>query len=98
MRTDAFGRLLDTDVPETIQCTVCHGTAERLSSAWQGEGIAYHNYQCGTDGCPAAGTLVEHESGERQQVGPLFGERDLAVRLAMRDHPDAPAESREVRA
>jgi hypothetical protein len=98
MRPDAFGQVIDVDTPETVQCAVCRGTAEHLSSAWQGEGIAYHNYQCRTDRCPAAGTLVEHESGERQRVGPVFGSRDLAVRLALRDHPDAPAEAREVRA
>jgi hypothetical protein len=96
MRPDALGQVADADAPETTQCAVCRGTAERLSSAWQGEGTAYHNYQCRTERCPAAGTITEHESGELQRVGPIFGSRDLAVRLATRDHPDAPAESREV--
>jgi hypothetical protein len=96
MRIDAFGQVADADAPETVKCTVCRGTAERLSSAWQGEGIAYHNYQCRTERCPAAGTIIEHESGERQQVGPVFGDRDLAVRLAMRDHPEVPTETPEV--
>src|SRR5699024_9421800 len=100
MQIDALERLIDTDVPETIQCAVCHGTAERLSSAWQGEGVAYHHFQCRSEHCPAAGTIVEHEheSSENHHVGPVFGDRDLAVRLATRDHPDAPAETREVRA
>jgi hypothetical protein len=96
MRPDALGQVADADAPETTQCAVCRGTAERLSSAWQGEGIAYHNYQCRTERCPAAGTIIEHESGEHHRVGPVFGSRDLAVRLATREHPDAPAESREV--
>ena len=97
MRPDAFGQVADADAPETIRCAVCRGTAEHLSSAWQGEGIAYHNYQCRTERCPAAGTLIEHVSGERQRVGPLFGDPDLAVPLATREHPDAPTERREVR-
>lgn len=98
MRPDALGQVADADAPETTQCAVCRGTAERLSSAWQGEGIAYHNYQCRTERCPAAGTIIEHESGEHQRVGPIFGSRDLAVRLAMRGHPDAPTDDREVEA
>jgi hypothetical protein len=98
MQTDIWGRLLDVEVPEAIQCAACRGRAERLSSAWQGEGIAYHNYQCRADGCPAGGTIVEHESGDERRVGPVFGSRDLAVRLAARDHPDVPAEAPEVRA
>jgi hypothetical protein len=96
MQTDIFGRLLDIDTPEAVQCAACDGHAERLSSAWQGEGIAYHNYQCRAEGCPAGGTIVEHESGECHRVGPVFGSRDLAVRLATHDHPDVPAEAREV--
>lgn len=95
MRTDAFGRIPDPVTPKTIQCTVCRGTAERLSSAWQGEGITYHNYQCQTKRCPAAGTLVEYESGERKRVGPVFGDRDLAVRLVTRDRSATPAEKVE---
>ena len=98
MRPDALGQVADADAPETTQCAVCRGTAEHLSSAWQGEGIAYHNYQCRTESCPAAGTLIERESGECQRVGPVFGDRDLAVCLATREHPDAPAEGREVEA
>jgi hypothetical protein len=98
MRPDAFGQVADADAPETTQCAVCRGTAERLSSAWQGEGIAYHNYQCRTERCPAAGTLIEHENGDHQRVGPVFGDRDLAVRLATREHPDVPAEAEEVTA
>jgi hypothetical protein len=98
MQIDAFGRLLDVDAPETVRCTACDGHAERLSSAWQGEGIAYHNYQCRDDDCPAAGTLIEHERGHDRRVGPVFGDRDLAVRLATREHPDTPAEAREARA
>jgi hypothetical protein len=95
MRPDAFGQVADADAPETARCAVCRGTAEHLSSAWQGEGIAYHNYQCRTDRCPAAGTLIEHESTESQRVGPVFGDRDLAVRLATREHPDVSAEAQE---
>jgi hypothetical protein len=97
MQTDAFGQIPDPDAPETVRCAVCRGTAERLSSAWQGEGTAYHNYQCRTERCPAAGTIIEHDSGERQRVGPLFGDPDLAVRLATREHPNVPGERREVR-
>jgi hypothetical protein len=93
MQTDIWGRLLDIDAPETVGCTACGGHAERLSSAWQGEGIAYHNYQCRADDCPAGGTIVEHENGDERRVGPVFGSRDLAVRLAIRDHPDAPVET-----
>ena len=98
MRPDILGQVSDADAPETTQCALCLGTAEHLSSSWQGEGTAYHNYQCRTDRCPAAGTIIEHESAENQSVGPVFGDRDLAVRLATREHPDAPAESREVSA
>jgi hypothetical protein len=97
MQTDIWGRLLDIDAPETVGCTACDGHAERLSSAWQGEGIAYHNYRCRADDCPAGGTIVEHETGDERRVGPVFGSRDLAVRLAIRDHLDAPVET-EVRA
>ena len=97
MQTDAFGQVANPNAPETTQCAVCRGTAEHLSSAWQGEGIAYHNYQCRTDRCPAAGTLIEHESGERQRAGPVFGDRDLAVRLATREQPGTLAETEEVR-
>ena len=95
MRPDAFGQVADADAPETTQCAVCRGTAEYQSSAWQGEGTAYHNYRCRTDGCPAAGTLIEHESGDERRVGPLFGDRDLAVRLATCEQFDAPAEAGE---
>jgi hypothetical protein len=97
MQTDAFGQVADADAPETTQCAVCRGTAEHLSSAWQGEGTAYHNYQCRTERCPAAGTLIEHESGEHKRVGPIFGDRDLAVRLATREQPATLAETEEVR-
>ena len=97
MQTDAFGQVADPNAPETTQCAVCRGTAEHLSSAWQGEGIAYHNYQCRTDRCPAAGTLIEHESSEHKRVGPIFGDRDLAVRLATREQPGTLAETEEVR-
>ncbi|GAA0464369.1 hypothetical protein MUK72_19475 (plasmid) [Halococcus dombrowskii] len=96
MRPDALGQVADADAPETTQCAVCRGTAEHLSSAWQGEGTAYHNYQCRTERCPAAGMIIEHKSGEFRRVGPIFGSRDLAVRLATREHPDAPAECQEV--
>ena len=85
MQIDAFGRVVDADVPETVQCPVCHGTAEQLSSAWQGEGIAYHNYQCRADDCPATGTIVEHDSGEQRPVGPAFGDPDLAIHLVTRE-------------
>jgi hypothetical protein len=98
MQIDAFGRVFDSEAPETVDCTACGGTAEYLSSAWQGEGIAYHNYQCHADNCPAGGTLVEHERGHDRRVGPVFGDRDLAIRLATRDRPEVPAEAREVRA
>jgi hypothetical protein len=98
MQTDVFGHLLDIDVPETVGCTACNGHAERISSVWQGEGVAYHNYQCQAEGCPAGGTIVEHESGDKRRVGPVFGDRDLAVRLAARDDPAVPTEAREVRA
>lgn len=98
MQTDIWGRLLDIDAPETVRCTACNGHAERLSSAWQGEGVAYHNYRCHNDGCPAGGTVIEHEEGNNRRVGPVFGSRDLAVRLATREYPDVPAEAQEVRA
>ena len=97
MQTDAFGQVTDPDAPETIQCAVCRGTAEHLSSAWQGEGIAYYNYQCRTERCPAAGTIIEHEIGEHKRVGPIFGDRDLAVRLATCEQPGTLAETEEVR-
>jgi hypothetical protein len=98
MRVGAFGRLLDSDAPETDRCAVCHARAERLSSTWQGEGIAYHNYQCQSEDCPAGGTIVEHENGHDRLVGPVFGDHDLAVRLATRDRPEVPAEAQEVHA
>jgi hypothetical protein len=97
MRPDAFGQVVDADAPETTQCAVCRGTAEHQSSAWQGEGTAYHNYHCRTERCPAAGTIIEHESGERKQTGPVFGDRDLAVRLVTRDRSDTLAETVEGR-
>jgi hypothetical protein len=91
MRPDAFGQVIDADAPEAAQCAVYRGTAEHQSSAWQGEGTAYHNYQCGTECCPAGGAIVEHEDGDHHRVGPVFGDHDLAVRLATREHPEAPA-------
>ena len=97
MQIDAWGRLLDIDAPETVSCTTCDGRAERLSSAYQDEGIAYHNYRCRADSCPAGGTIVERESDEYRRVGPVFGDRDLAVRLITRDHPEMLAEAREIR-
>jgi hypothetical protein len=72
MQTDAFGRPLDPDAPQTVGCTACDGRAERLSSAWQGEGVVYHHYRCRADGCPAGGTIVEHENGGKRRVGPVF--------------------------
>jgi hypothetical protein len=96
MQTDAFGRLLDIDAPESVTCSACDGSAERLSSAFQGGGVAYHHYRCRDDDCPAAGSIVEHDSGDRQRVGPVFGDRDLAVRFATRDHPEVPADLTEV--
>ena len=33
-----------------------------------------------------------------ERTGPGIGDRDLAVRLATREHPDAPAEGREAEA
>jgi|AntDeeMetagen134_2_1112570.scaffolds.fasta_scaffold00268_13 hypothetical protein len=95
MQTDAFGRLLDIDAPESVQCAACHGRAERLSSAFKGQGIAHHNYRCRNDGCPAGGTIIEHERGGDHRVGPVFGDRDLAVRLATREQSDVPAETQE---
>ena len=96
MRLDAAGRFLEINVPTTVGCTACDGHAERLSSAWQGDGIAYHNYRCRAEGCPAGGTIVEHENDTNRRVGPVFGDRDLAVRLTVSDHPDAPGEAPEV--
>jgi hypothetical protein len=98
MQIDAFGRVFDTEAPETVHCTACGGTAEYLSSVWQGEGIAYHNYQCRAEDCPAGGAIVEHERGRDRRVGPVFGDRDLAVRLATRECPEVPAEAREAEA
>ena len=96
MRLDAAGRLIEISVPEAVGCTACDGRADRLSTTWQGEGIAYHNYRCRTDDCPAGGTIVEHENDTNRRVGPVFGDRDLAVRLTTRDHPEVPAEATEV--
>jgi hypothetical protein len=96
MQVDAFGHFLDIDVPETVRCAVCQDFAERLSSAWQGEGSAYHNYRCRADDCPAGGTIIEYETGERHRIGPVFGGHDLATRLAGRDQSDTPAERRKV--
>jgi hypothetical protein len=98
MRLDAFGHVFDIDAPETVDCTACGGTGEYLSSAWQGKGVAYHNYQCRAEDCPAGGAIVEHDDGDERRVGPVFGSRDLAVRLATREHPEVPAEAREARA
>ncbi|MGN8216209.1 hypothetical protein [Halococcus salifodinae] len=96
MRLDASGQLIEINVPETVSCSVCSGHAERLSSAFQGEGHAYHHYQCCGDACPAAGAIVEHETGDTQRVGPVFGDRDLAVRLATQVHPESPIETGEI--
>ena len=95
MEIDAFGRIVNADVPETIQCAVCRGTAEHISSAWQGEGIAYHNYQCQAESCPATGTIVDHDSGGHRRIGPVFGDRDLAVRLLTREQPETPVKTVE---
>lgn len=91
MNLDAAGQFIEIDAPKAVSCTVCDSRAERLSSAYQGEGIAYHNYYCRADDCPASGLIVEYEgdeSGERRRVGPVFGDRDLTVRLATRVHPE----------
>lgn len=97
MQLDAFGHLLDINVPETVRCAVCHDAAERLSSAWQGEGSAYHHYRCRADECPAGGAIIEYETGKNHRTGPVFGDRDLVIRLAGRDQSDTHAERREVR-
>lgn len=72
MRLDASGRLLEINVPQTVSCTACDGPAERLSSSPQAKGIAYHNYRCRANSCPAGGTIVEHKSGGPRCVGPVF--------------------------
>jgi hypothetical protein len=87
MRLDAWGHVIDPDAPETVRCTVCDGRAERLSSAWQGEGIVYHNYQCRDDGCPAGGTIVTHESAENRRVGPVFRAPRTHEPVRRDDHP-----------
>jgi hypothetical protein len=87
MQIDAFGRLLDTEAPETVDCTACGGTAEYLSSAWQGKGVAYHNYQCRDDGCPTGGTIVTHESTENRRVGPVFRAPRTHEPVRRDDHP-----------
>ncbi|WP_273837521.1 hypothetical protein [Halococcus sp. PRR34] len=96
MRLDASGQLIEITVPETVSCTACSGHAERLSSAFQGEGLAYHHYQCCDDACPAAGAIVEHETGDTHRIGPVFGDRDLAVRLATQAHPDGSIKPGEI--
>lgn len=96
MRLDAAGRLIEISVPMAVGCTACDGRAKRLSSAWHSEGVAYHNYRCQAEGCPAGGVIVEHENDTNRRVGPVFGDRDLAVRLATHDHPEVPAEATEV--
>jgi hypothetical protein len=65
MQIDAFGRVVDINASDTVDCTACDGHAERLSSVWQGEGVVYHHYRCRNDDCPAGGTIVEHERGQR---------------------------------
>jgi hypothetical protein len=95
MLVGAFGRVLDAEAPETIRCAGCRGTAERLSSAWQGNGTAYHNYQCRGEDCPAGGALVEREDGHNRRTGPVFGDRDIAVRLATRKRPEVRSETQE---
>lgn len=98
MRLDAAGRLLDIDAPDELDCRACGGRATRQTSAFQGRGVVYHHYRCRAT-CPAGGAIVEHEgdnSGERHRVGPVFGDRDLAVRLTTREHLDLPAEAAEV--
>jgi hypothetical protein len=96
IQVDAVGQVIGPNVPKTDSCSVCHGHAKRLSSAWQGEGIAYHNYRCRTEECPAGGTIIEHDDGDNHRVGPVFGGRDLAVHLATRDRPEVPSETGEV--
>ena len=93
MRLDAAGRLLDVDAPDELDCRACGGRAARQTSAYQGQGVVYHHYRCRAT-CPAGGVIVEHDGDKRHRVGPVFGDRDLAVRLAARDHSDQPAEVR----
>lgn len=106
MEIDAFGRVINIDAPEAVGCTACDGRAERLSSAWQGEGTVYHNYRCRDDECPAGGTLVEHDEGNNQRVGPVFHAPHTHHEIRRADHPaeDGPrsdeqaVKAREVRA
>jgi hypothetical protein len=107
MEIDVFGRVIDPDAPATVSCTACDGRAERLSNAWQGEGIVYHNYQCRDDGCPAGGTIVTHESAENRRVGPVFRAPRTHEPVRRDDHPasgtvraehEQAAEGREVEA
>ena len=72
MRLDAAGRLIEIRAPETVNCTACDGCAERLSSAYQSRGLAYHHYRCRDDDCPAGGTIIEHETGDHRRVGAVF--------------------------
>ncbi|MGN8216322.1 hypothetical protein [Halococcus salifodinae] len=96
MRLDASGQLIKITVPETVSCTACDGHAERLLSTYQEEGIAYHNYWCCDDACPAAGAIIEHKTDYNHRVGPVFGDRDLAVRLATQVHLDGSTEPGEI--
>ena len=87
MRLDAAGRLIEIRAPETVNCTACDGCAERLSSAYQSRGLAYHHYRCRDDDCPAGGTIVEYENGDRRRVGPVFRPPRTHRPTRRPDHP-----------
>ena len=87
MRLDAAGRLIEIRAPNTVSCTACDSRAERLSSAYQTKGLAYHHYRCRDDDCPAGGTVIKHENGDRRRFGPVFRPPRTHCPTHRPDHP-----------
>ena len=96
MRLDVWGQPLDIDVSDEFECRVCGGRAKRQASAYQGQEVVYHHYRCRADRCPAGGVIVDHDnSATCRRVGPVFGDRDLAVRLATVERSNEQSDSTE---
>jgi hypothetical protein len=97
MYVGAFGRVHEPDAPAGVDCQACGDHARRLSSVSHGSDRYYHHYDCERADCPAGGTIIETD-GSTRGVGPVFGDRDLAVQLAAREQQQSlTAGTREVR-
>lgn len=96
MRLDVWGQPFDIDVPDELECRIYGRRAKRQASAYQRQEVVYHHYRCRAAWCPAGGVIVDHDnSATYRRVGPVFGDRDLPVRLATAKHSNKQSDSTE---